>query len=553
MKQTIDNFRFLNRSVRLFVLFTGFIAFMSACEDNESSGTKQGEEPLAKASVAPRNPFLASEHYSITHFNSAQTDAFPYAVKDGVYQVNPEECASTWSGPVNLMTLSSTSSDYMWGMSSDRVSYLKVSDGKFERVAEVGLPGLTMRTKDELIRLSADYSSYDELSNVAVGILGEHPQMSMANGNYVLCDKDNYVYTNAGRKIARYRLQNPAAPAEGIVLDSQIDLSEHIFGSFTLVGTIMTYDGHLVVAAQKGLLVLDRGLTTIEDSYPLPEGQILTNSISVDENAVYVASNSTEPNGRGLMQKIICKNGKFSTKESDGAWQASYDGGPAAPSIKLGYGTGSTPTLMGFGKDEDKLVVITDGSQRMKLVAFWRETIPADARMVESGNPRLAGQFEVTCGLPTSTEWVQSEQSVVVGGYDAFVVNNINSTVQKVTDKIIGVLAIGPLLAGPQGVECVRWNASDNKWESRWTRADISSVSMIPSLSLSSEMVFVNGWYDNVGWEITGLDWRTGRTRHEIKLGKSNRGNGAYAILQYFPNGDLLFNSVAGPFRATLK
>lgn len=553
MKQTIDNFRFLNRSVRLFVLFTGFIAFMSACEDKESSGTKQGEEPLTKASVVPRNPFLASEHYSITHFNSAQTDAFPYAVKDGVYQVNPEECASTWSGPVNLMTLSSTSSDYMWGMSSDRVSYLKVSDGKFERVAEVGLPGLTMRTKDELIRLSADYSSYDELSNVAVGILGEHPQMSMANGNYVLCDKDNYVYTNAGRKIARYRLKNPAAPAEGIVLDSQIDLSEHIFGSYTLVGTIMTYDGHLVVAAQKGLLVLDRGLTTIEDSYPLPEGQILTNSVSVDENAVYVASNSTEANGRGLMQKIICKDGKFSTKESDGAWQASYDGGPAAPSIKLGYGTGSTPTLMGFGKDEDKLVVITDGAKRMKLVAFWRETIPADARVIESGNPRLAGQFEVTCGLPASTEWVQSEQSVVVGGYDAFVVNNINSTVQKVTDKIIGVLAIGPLLAGPQGVECVRWNASDNKWESRWTRADISSVSMIPSLSLSSEMVFVNGWYDNVGWEITGLDWRTGRTRHEIKLGKSNRGNGAYAILQYFPNGDLLFNSVAGPFRATLK
>ena len=30
----------------------------------------------------------------------------------------------------------------------------------------------------------------------------------------------------------------------------------------------MTYDGHLVVAAQNGLLVLNRALTTIEDSYP---------------------------------------------------------------------------------------------------------------------------------------------------------------------------------------------------------------------------------------------------------------------------------------------
>jgi hypothetical protein len=32
-------------------------------------------------------------------------------------------------------------------------------------------------------------------------------------------------------------------------------------------------------------------------------------------------------------------------------------------------------------------------------------------------------------------------------------------------------------------------------------------------------------------------------------LGKSNRANGAYAIIQYLANGDLLFNSVAGPIR----
>ena len=61
----------------------------------------------------------------------------------------------------------------------------------------------------------------------------------------------------------------------------------------------MTYDGHLVVAAQNGLLVLNRALTTIEDSYPLPSDQILTNSICIDENGgVYVASNSRTPGGK---------------------------------------------------------------------------------------------------------------------------------------------------------------------------------------------------------------------------------------------------------------
>lgn len=316
----------------------------------------------------------------------------------------------------------------------------------------------------------------------------------------------------------------------------------------------MTYDGHLLVAAQNALVVLNRELTTVEDTYPLPSTQILTNSIAVDENGgVYVASNAREANGKGLMQKLICKNGKFSDSESDGAWKAEYDGGPATPCIKLGYGTGSTPTLMGFGNDEDKLVVITDGSKRMKLVAFWRDAIPADAKPVDSKNKRLAGTFDITCGLPTSTEWVQSEQSVVAAGYDAFVVNNISQTTEKINDKIIGVLAIGPVVETPKGAECVSWNTKENKWEAKWTRADVSSPSMIPAVSTSSEMVFVSGWNDATGWEVTGLDWHTGTTRHRTILGKDNRANGAYAIIQFFDNGDLLYNSVSGPFRVQIK
>lgn len=87
------------------------------------------------------------------------------------------------------------------------------------------------------------------------------------------------------------------------------------------------------------------------------------------------------------MHKFVWKNGKLSEDEADGAWTASYDGGPEAPAIKMGYGTGSTPTLMGFGDDEDKLVVITDGAKRMKLVAFWRDDIPEDAVPVDAENP----------------------------------------------------------------------------------------------------------------------------------------------------------------------
>ena len=219
----------------------------------------------------------------------------------------------------------------------------------------------------------------------------------------------------------------------------------------------------------------------------------------------------------------------------------------------MGNGTGSTPTLMGFGDDEDHLVVITDGAKRMKIVAFWRDNIPADAKEVAGGRQRIAGYKEVTCGLPSSTEWIQSEQSVACAGYGAFVVNNILSGGTSTGDKVVDVLSIGPLIPSPYGVERLEWNTKDNKWETIWMRGDVCSPSMIPAISTSAGMVFVNGYSQSDGWEVTGLDWNTGATRHRVIFGNTSRGNGTYAIIQYFNNGDLLFNSCSGPYRVKLQ
>jgi hypothetical protein len=51
---------------------------------------------------------------------------------------------------------------------------------------------------------------------------------------------------------------------------------------------------------------------------------------------------------------------------------------------------------------------------------------------------------------------------------------------------------------------------------------------------------------------VTGLDWDTGEIVHRTIFGQTNFGNGAYALIQFLENGDLLFNSVAGPFRVPL-
>ena len=234
----------------LFILAIGAAMFTACTDDDINGGNENPNIPLAELSKPKANPWLAQEEYSITHFNSAQTDAFTAKVKDGTFYADLTKCKTTSSGPVNLMTLASTSPKYMWGMSSDRVSIIDVSNGNFERLAEVGLPGITMKTQEQLNILTSSYSSYSELATAVTGVLGAAPQMSIANGNYVLCDKDNYVYTNAGHIMARYKLKNPNNPKEGIELDSQIKLTPYINNSYTLVGATMTYDGHLLVAAQ---------------------------------------------------------------------------------------------------------------------------------------------------------------------------------------------------------------------------------------------------------------------------------------------------------------
>jgi hypothetical protein len=55
------------------------------------------------------------------------------------------------------------------------------------------------------------------------------------------------------------------------------------------------------------------------------------------------------------------------------------------------------------------------------------------------------------------------------------------------------------------------------------------------------------------GWELTGMDWNTGETVHRTIFGQDNLGNGAYALIQFLENGDLLFNSIGGPVRVNLE
>ncbi|WP_352425115.1 hypothetical protein [Aminomonas paucivorans] len=510
------------------------------------------------------NPYLASSLYAVTHFDSSQSDSTPYGPPPGTFTVSPDRQPIVYGGPVNIMTLASTQADYLWGVGTDRVAYVKGRDGAWTSVASLEAPAYTDPTLTyvpESAQRAVGEQSFEgktsgDVDRILTQAYGQNYTARLQNSSYSVVDRDNVLYANYGRGIYAFALTDPADPAKGIRVARSADIAAIQGAGATtanLFGLSMTYDGHLVVNFSNGVAVVDRSLDAATAQFvPFGADERTSNSLAVDEKGgIYVASNK-------LMHKLVWTGTTLSAREADGAWTSPYDAPDDAvpPIVKFGTGTGSTPTLMGFGSDRDKLVVITDGAKRMKLVAFWREDIPGDfVQRPGTASRRIAGQIPVTCGFGTLPEWIQSEQSVVVRGYGAFVVNNIPQDAASFgldpNNKLLGVFTMGPVFPSCLGVERFRWDPATRAWASAWARPDVSSPSMIPVHSRSSRMALVTGYYGAGGWEVTGLDWDTGTTVHRTILGKQNYGNGAYAILEYLPNGDLLFNSAVGPYRVT--
>lgn len=501
------------------------------------------------------NPYLAAAKYGITHIDSAQSDSFDDPIPRGTFHLDPTQLDRVPGGPVNIITLASTDPNYRWVSSTSGVRYVDVADGGFKQVAALDAPGVQPISPQQLDAvLNQRFTDVGQIESAIRDHWGGANWQRISNGVYSLVDRDNFIYyVTQQSEIVKFGLKNAEQPEAGIAIVGRIDFKPYLTGDITslgipenIVGASMTYDGRLLVLSTGSLSVLDRDLSAPLQQIKFGEDETVSNSMAVDErNGIYVASDK-------LMRKIVWTGSKLSQDEADGAWSAAYDTGRQPPTIKFGSGTGSTPTLMGFGKNDDELVVITDGSDHMKLVAFWRNDIPEGFQQRPgTKSTRIADQISVSAGLPEPLpEFIQSEQSVVVSGYGAFVVNNIGGG--GTPDRLVDVLASGPVSPAPHGAQRFEWDPTTHRWRSAWARGDVVSTSMVPAVSATSGIVFLNGYTAADGWEVTGLDWQTGETVHRTIFGQSNLGNGAYALIEGLPNGDLLFNSVGGPLRATI-
>ena len=139
-------------------------------------------------------------------------------------------------------------------------------------------------------------------------------------------------------------------------------------------------------------------------------GWVRTSSCTGDDGGIYISS-------VGTIHKVVWTGERLSLDPADGAWSARYPNGG-------GDGSGTTPSLMGFGPDEDRFVVIGDGDDVVNITLLWRDEIPQDWQQLPGApSRRIAGMGPAHMGDPARTE-TKTEQSITVSGYGAMTVNN---------------------------------------------------------------------------------------------------------------------------------
>jgi hypothetical protein len=63
-------------------------------------------------------------------------------------------------------------------------------------------------------------------------------------------------------------------------------------------------------------------------------------------------------------------------------------------------------TLIGFGPNEQHLVIIADAGDPVKVVAFWRDDIPEDFKQLDgTKSRRIAAQVPLSIKVPATIEW----------------------------------------------------------------------------------------------------------------------------------------------------
>ena len=504
--------------------------------------------PGAQAPNMPeRNPWLTESVYPTSHFNPGATDS--------VLIAGPVHGRKLVAGEVKTVPTVITSNPAIKKIGNETVAFasgavgvqkLRLTGKALEAGNFVAYPGFENDARSAsnsniqqiLNKLDAAERARDERGIVsALGIMGSMGLnlQTGINGVYNLFDKDGYHYcVYGGTKVLKSFDGNDPKGEFRIVATRNVvdDLPPEIAKSVSrIIGLAMTYDGYLAVAAPGAALILDRDLNV--KSFVGFGGEAVDNSICIDEKGgVYVVTSKR-------MLRLAWTGQKLSMDEADGAWQSPYasmDPDKAMAMGAISRGSGTTPTLMGFGDDPDKLIVIADAAEAgTNLVAFWREGIPDGfAQKPGTSSRRIADQIKIDISALTI------EPSPNVLGYGVAVINGsypepfpqpgpANQFTSGVTRK------------APLGVQKFIWNTTTKKLEKAWVNMAVDNTDiMVPVVSAATSLIYC-ATKINSNYAYVGLDWSTGVVKQTwLFPDDSRKWNALGGITTILENGDLL-------------
>jgi hypothetical protein len=387
---------------------------------------------------------------------------------------------------------------------------------------------------------------------------GAGPGTNSVSGAYNLVDADNRLHVGQATALEVYGDAVLGRRDSTIALLHRFDLpSEALCGDDQLVGITMTYDGHIAFATENGVIGVvprqpERMTTEHLRTFSIngencaggPEGEVETvsNSIAADERGgLYVVTSHA-------MYRIDWKGNRLSR-----TWRSGYAGAGGSGGGRLGAGSGSTPSLMGTAPDDDRFVVITDGQELMHLVLMWRDKVPPRWEPIREGaDRRIACEIPVTFG-DESADRSLSEQSVLVRGHSAVVVNNLQQL-----DPVVGQLPpqVAPysqLLSGlpgnaPTGIERFDWDPETKTCDVAWSNPDVAIPNGIPTMSVATNMIYGIGAREGV-WTLEGLDWDTGDVALTVETTAFPTSNSFYAATTIGPDGTVWTGNFGGVTR----
>ncbi len=509
----------MNTAFRFFSLLAIFVVWfapMVGRGEHFASYTMAARTRPAASTEPPQNRFLADSPWPMSHRNPYNQASSPYAGPTSVEDAAPELLPGE-PVPVTLAISSAYSNgrSVLWGTTLKDVFKVDASSGRLAYI-------------DRKERLQS--------------------RAEAISGAYSVLDRDGNYFVPKGFDIECYCDQVPGE------FDSPIRMS----GTFTIgsawqgdqdaiVGISLTYDGWIAFVTRRGVVgCLSRDLQVahylrLSNTHAATE---ISNSIAVDETGgIFVVTEDAVHRIQWNAQEGLVEN-----------WAVPYRSNGMQARGRLGSGSGTTPTLMGFG-EQDQFVVIGDGQTMMNIVLIWRNDIPADWQGLPGRNPRIAAEIPATFGDPDARRST-TEQSLTVRGYEVVAVSNLygelSPRLKRFVRRRMGnninhatIYRSNQPDIAPYGVEKFAWNPRTREFASVWANREISCPNGIPTMSAETGLLYCIGQRGGY-WTLEGLDWKTGESVFYRKLSRNSENNSFYAATEIGKQGNIFTGTFGG-------